>query len=516
MTLARARARTQEVAVRLALGASRARIIRQWLVEHVLVFVAASAVGTGLAKYGAVWVTNSIPAVNRQYLRNYAVLPIDGMTLTLALLTGAACGVVCGWLPAWASARTNVGADLREGSARTTAGRRGSRLRSALIVSEVAFTLALLVSAGLLIATARNVVKADVDFNPAALHTFELALDPRQHREPADVRAFYERVVAEIQRVPAVSQAAAGSLVPFGTSGSRTEFFIDGRPDTPPAETPQADSSAVTPAYASTLGLTLRRGRFLAAGDTADAPKVTVINELLASRHFAGRDPIGARLRFGRASTDTWTIVGVVADVRNYEVSDPTEPQVYLPFAQSPSRDATIVMRSSASPDVLLPLLRAAVARVDPQEPVLDPATMEQRIHRLTAGFQTVSTFVIFFGIVTLLLAGVGVYGVVSYTFAQRTREIGIRMALGARRVDVASLVFRQVRTLVLVGVVPGLALAWVLGEAMEAILFGVTPLDWRLYSAMTLLLTVTAAVAALLPARRAMRIDPTIALRYE
>lgn len=209
-------------------------------------------------------------------------------------------------------------------------------------------------------------------------------------------------------------------------------------------------------------------------------------------------------------------MVGIVAAVKNYETIDREEPQVYVPFAQSPRPDATVILRSLANPEPLVASARAIVASIDREEPISDIATMDERIARVTAPYQTVSTFVAFFGAVTLLLAGVGVYGVVSYSFAQRTREIGIRMALGARRADVAALVLRQVRTFLIAGVVPGLLLAWVLGQAMQAFLFGVTPTDWRLYLGMSALLTTVALLAVLVPARRATAIEPTVALRYE
>jgi putative ABC transport system permease protein len=254
----------------------------------------------------------------------------------------------------------------------------------------------------------------------------------------------------------------------------------------------------------------------LAAADTAEAPKVAVINETLAARHFSDRDPIGQRLRLGRQSSDLWTIVGVVADVKNYETTDPPDPQVYVPASQRVSRQMTMAIRTVGDPDALSATVRAAVAVLDPAEPLTEVITMDGLIHRVTGPFETISTFVTFLGAVTLLLAGVGVYGVISYTFAQRTREIGIRMALGATRTDVARLVLKQIRMFLVVGLVPGLAIAWILGHAMKAILVGVTPADWRLYLAMSLVLATVAVLAGLVPARRATTIDPMTALRYE
>jgi putative ABC transport system permease protein len=514
--LARTSTRRQEMAVRLALGASRGRIVQQWLVEHLLLFVGASALGALLAVYGTHWVTESIPIGNRQYLRNYAVLSVDRSVLLFALLVGVACGVAFGWLPAWIGAKADIQRDLRDTSARATAGKAGARLRGALVVCEVSFALALLVSAALLVATSRNITRVDVGFEPRNLLTFQLSLDPRQYRDDAAIRSFYEQLTADLVRRPGVSAAGAGSLVPFGTEGRGSELFFEGRPDTPPSDTPFTALSQVTAQYATTVGLRLRRGRLLTGSDDAEAPKVAVINETLAERYFARQDPIGQRLRLGRQSTDLWTIVGVVGDVKNYETVDPPDPQVYVPFSQRVSRQMTVVVRSPGDPDAISGTARTAVAALDPAEPLSELIPMVGLIHRVTGPFETISTFVTFLGTVTLLLAGVGVYGVISYTFAQRTREIGIRMALGASRLDVARLVLGQIRTFLLVGVAPGLAIAWALGHAMKAVLVGVTPGDWRVYLAMSAVLAMVAVVAGLVPARRATTIDPVTALRYE
>jgi predicted permease len=514
--LARTSTRRQEIAVRLALGASRGRIVQQWLVEHVLLFLGASALGAWLAVYGTDWVTQSIPLDNRQYLRNYGVLSVDRTVLLFSLAVGGACGAAFGWLPAWMGAQADVQHDLRDASAKATTGNAGARLRGALVVCEVSLALALLISAGLLVATSRNITHVDVGFEPRNLLTFQLSLDPKQYRSDPAVRSFYERLTADLAGRPGVTAAAAGSLVPFGTEGRGAELFIDGQPDTTPAETPVTALSQVTPTYATTVGLRLERGRLLHPADDAESPKVALINETLAARYFGSREPLGQRLRLGRQSTDLWTVVGIVGDVKNYETMDPAEPQVYVPFAQRVSRQMTVVVRSEGQPEGFAGTVRSAVGAIDPAEPVAELVTMEGLIRRVTGPFRTISAFVTFFGAVTLLLAGVGVYGVISYTFAQRTREIGIRMALGANRTDVARLVLKQIRTFLLAGLLPGLAIAWGLGHAMQSMLVGVTPTDWRVYLAMSLVLAMVAVLAALVPARRATSIDPMTALRYE
>jgi len=514
--LARASARRHETAVRLALGASRSRIVRQWLIEHLIVFVGAGAIGAALAVYATDWVTNSIPYENRGYLRNYGVVTIDRTVLLFALAVGAASGVLFGWLTAWTAAKADVNADLRDASGRTSTPTTAGRLRSALVVAEVSLALGLLISAGLLVQTARNITRVDVGFESSRLLTFQLLLDERQYRDDPAIRGFYERLTADLRGRPTVVSAAAGSFVPFAHGGDDTEFFIEGRPDPALRDTPGATLNQITAGYEDMLHLRLIRGRRLGAGDSADGLKVAMINETLAQRHFADRDPIGQRLRLGRRSPESWTVVGIVGDVKNYETVDASEPQIYVPFAQRPTRQMTVVVRTSDDPEGLVGTVRETVAGLDPAEPLSRVFAMDALIGHVTTPFRTISTFVSFFGVITLLLAGVGVYGVVSYNFSQRTREIGLRMALGARRADVAALVLKQIRTFLLLGLLPGLALAWILGQAMKAMLVGVTPTDWRLYVGMSLLLAMVALLAALVPARRATAVDPMTALRYE
>jgi putative ABC transport system permease protein len=514
--LARASARRHEMAVRLALGASRGRIVQQWLLEHVVLFLSASAAGLVLARYGADWITASIPYENRQFLRNFGVIRIDAVVIGWALAAGASCGVVFGLLPAWTGSRADVTADLRDGAGRTTAGAAAGRMRAALVASEVALALGLLISAALLIETARNVTRADLGFEPRRLLTFELALDERHYRTGDAVRGFYQRLTADLASRPGVVAAAAGSLVPFGYTGQRTEFFLEGQPDLPPRDAPTADLNHVSAAYSRTLGLRVVAGRPIGVEDGPDAPRVVHISEALARRYFPRRDPVGTRVRIGRESAELWMVAGVVADVSNYDTVSPAEPELYVPLAQLPTREVTVVVRAQDDPAALAGTARAAVAALDPAEPLSRMFTMEALVTHYTAPYTTTSQFVLVFGLVTLVLAGVGVYGVIAYAFSQRTREIGIRMALGARRRDVARLVLRQLRTLLLAGLVPGLLLAWGLGRALQGFLVGVTPTDWRVYLAICLLLAGVAVIAALEPARRATGVDPVKALRYE
>lgn len=514
--LARVSTRRQEMAVRLALGASRARIIRQWLVEHVLLFVFASACGAAMAVYGANWITESIPVDNRQYLRNYAALPVDRTVVLFALGVGVLCGAIFGGLPGWVGAKTDVTADLRESIARGTPGAKGGRLRSLLVVCEVALALAVLISAGLLVQTSRNITHVDVGFDSQDLAVFQLALDQRQYRTPAEMLSFYQRLTNTLAHRPGITAAAAGSVVPFASNGNGAEFFLEGQAEPTPAETSFVSLNQVTPGYSDTVRVRLARGRMLDASDTADAPRVAVVGETTVARHFQNQDPIGRRIRLARGSPDLWTIVGVVADVKNYQTIDPPEAQVYIPLAQQPRRSMTVVIRTTGDPQLLFPTVRAAVSALDPAEPVAELTTMADRIRRATGPYETIGAFVMFLGALTLLLAGIGVYGVVSYSFAQRTKEIGIRVALGARRRDIAGLVLRQIRTLLLAAVLPGLVLAWMLANAFKAMLFGVTATDWRLYGSMTAVLAAVALIAAFVPARRATAVDPVTALRHE
>jgi putative ABC transport system permease protein len=512
--LARATDRRHEMAVRLALGASRARIVRQSLVEHIVLFSIASAIAVVLALYGANWITSSIPADNRGYLRNYGVLPIDGSVLAFAAASGFVCAIVFGLAPAVTGSRADVNTDLRDASVRTSTGHAAGRLRSGLVACELALALGVLISSALLVRSARNLTTADLGFNRRQLLTFRLELDQERYRDGSAARDFYERLTASLHGRPGIDSAAAGTLVPFSNVGGSLEFFVDGRRDPASKDVPFAALNAVTPAYPVTLGLHVIEGRFVNGSDTADAPRVAVINETLASRYFAGGSAIGRTLLLGPSSPDQWTIVGIVGNVKNYETSDSGEPQIYLSHAQRPARDMTVVVRASGDPASLVETVRGAVLALDPAEPLSRVFTMDALLGHVTAPYTITASFASFLGALTLLLAAVGVYGVISYAFAQRTREIGIRMALGARRSEVAALVMRQVRTLLLAGLVPGLTLAWLLGQAMKALLFGVAPTDWRVYAAMSTLLAAIAVLAAVVPVRRATSIDPIAALR--
>ena len=517
--LARATDRRHEMAVRLALGASRARIVRQWLVEHIVLFSIASAIAVVLAFYGTNWMTNAIPADNRGYLRNYGVLPIDGAVLLFAISIGIVCAIVSGLLPAWTGSRADLNSDLRDGSVRTSTSYAAGRLRSGLVAFEIALALGVIISSALLVRSARNLNTADLGFDARRLLTFRLELDEERYRDGPASRDFYERLTASLNGRPGIESAASGTLVPFSNAGGSLEFFVDGRGDPASKDVPVAAINAVTPRYAATLGLRTIEGRFVDESDTAAASKVAVINETLARRYFVGRPAIGRTLLLGPSSQDLWTIVGIVGNVRNYEISDlgdSDEPQIYLSYAQHPTRDMTFVVRAAGDPEALVETVRSAVAALDPAEPLSRVFTMQALIGHVTAPHTITASFVAVLGALTLLLAAVGVYGVISYTFAQRTREIGIRMALGARRIEGAALVMRQVRTLLLAGLVPGLAIAWLLGSALKALLFGVAPSDWRVYAAMSTLLAVIAVLAALVPARRATAVDPIAALRYQ
>ena len=333
---ARASTRRQEMAVRLAIGASRFRIVRQWLVEHVSLFVIAGGIGVVLTVYGTQWVTRSIPAESRQFLRNGGVLTVNTWVLAFGLIVAAVCGVVFGLIPAMMITRSDVNKDLRDATARSTSGRGAIRLRAALVISEVALSLALLISAGLLVITSRNIISVDVGFVPQHLVTFGLSLDERQYRDEVDIRLFYDRVLTSLVNLPGIQSASAATLVPFGSEGRSAELFIEGGPETTAAETPLIALSEVTGDYAKTLGLRLDAGRFLDEGDGAAAPKRAMVNNALAARLLADRNVIGTRIRIGRTSKDVWEIVGVVGNVKNFEAIEPEAPQVYLPLCANP------------------------------------------------------------------------------------------------------------------------------------------------------------------------------------
>ncbi len=528
LLLARGANRQREIAIRTALGAGRARIVRQFVVESLVLAVMSGAAGLLLSA----WITDlapKIPAVNIPLLET-ARLGWSGLGLAagISLLTGLASGLV----PAFRSSLVHSGW-LREGG-RVFDDPERRRLRNALVACEVGLTLVLLVGAGLMINSFVRLVSVDPGFRTAGVLVVPLDLPASRYREPHQRRDFYDRVIGSIESIPGVDAAGAVSHLPLGGADNWMPFRVVGRPEPAAGQEPYAPFRVATPQYFETLQIPLRRGRFFderdarqsmpivrwypqqpypAGFDQPQAAPVAVVSEAAARQFWPGADPVGQRIRV--LSSPDVTIIGVAGDVRHNGLNLPAYPHIYLAHNQEPWDSVSMVVRSELPPARLTPAIRERIRQADPALPitvkkmddVLSRSVGQPRLYAVITGV---------FGTVALLLAIVGIFGVVSYVAAQRTREIGVRMALGAQRREILALVIGQGMRPIVLGIVAGIATAIGVTRFMTKLLFHVAPLDLTTFAVVTLLLTAVALVACWIPAQRATRVDPVTSLRAE
>jgi putative ABC transport system permease protein len=514
LLLARATARAREIAVRVALGASRGRIVRQLVTESVLLSSVASALGVLVAWVGiralVTFAPASIPRADEIGLNARAL----AVTCALALLTGVGFGLV----PALGSTRLDLHQTLRAGR-RAGDSRRGQRLRSVLVVVQVAIALVLLAGAGLLARSFAGLQTVERGYRTEGALTFTLALSAEKYGVGTDPRmaTFAARAAERIAALPGVQAAGASQALPFSVDMNVGYFEVVGRPTA--GEPPLMYVFECTPGYFAAMGISLLRGRLFDAHDDANRPRVAIVNESLAKRYFPGEDPIGKRLSPPGHPESGGPIVGVVADVRDGRVSGyagDVANQVYVPLAQNPYDVLTFVVRQAPGFHAGPAELRAAVAAVDPDQPIGPLRPLADWVAESIARQRLAMLLFVVFSIAALSLAALGVYGVMAYTVTQRTAELGIRIALGARSRDVVRLVLGRGGRLVAIGLVAGLLGALALTRFLTSLLFGISVTDPLTLAAIAALLSVVAAVACLLPARRATKVDPMTALRAE
>jgi putative ABC transport system permease protein len=515
LLLARAAARQKEIATRIALGASRIRLIRQFLTESVLLASLGGVVGLLLS----VWGVRVLKAFIPDTISQAKDISIDVKVLLFTLLVSLLTGLVFGLAPALQATKFNLNETLKEGGRDSAAGSRGNRIRAALVVAEVAISLVLLVGAGLLINSFLRLRNVDPGFRAENVLTMNVVLTPQKYPDLARRAAFYTDVIGRVEALPGVKSATVASQIPLTQQGDSSGLLFEGRPD-PPAGQPNLAAIRVVGAhYFQTMNVRLLRGRVLTDQDRADSPSVAVISETMARRYWPGDDPMNKRFSFGRPESDTdWvTVVGVVNDVRQFGLDAEVKPQVYMSYQQMDGFvPRYLIVSTSVEPRSVAGSVRGAVWEVDRDQPVSDISTMEDVLSESLAR-QRFSTILLgVFGAVALVLAAVGIYGVMSYSVAQRTHEIGIRMALGAQPRDVLKLAVGQGLKLVLVGVAIGAAVALALTRVMASLLYGVSATDPVTFVTISLVLVGVALLASFIPARRATKVDPLIALRYE
>ena len=513
LTLVRATERQREIAVRLALGASRGRIIRQLLSESLLIAVLGGVAGLLIG----VWIKDGLLALAPEGIPRLTQVKLDGMVLGFTLGVSALTGLLFGLLPALQASRTDLNTALKEGG-RAVAGSARERLRKVLLVGEVGLALVLLIGAGLMLRTVSKLTHIDPGFDATNLLTMRFTLPANAYNEEQR-RAFYSEALARVSAQPGVRSATLSLSLPIDGSNWNSVFIAADKPVPARAEIPSAAFTPVSANFFETMGIRRLRGRGFSETDTADAPRVAIINETLARRLWPGEDPIGKRLKQGFPEDKTpWReVVGVVADVKLNGVDRETPLQAYLPLAQEPARGLGLIVRSAnANPLALRPAVEQAIHSIDRDLPLYGVYSMDQLLGDAIAQQRLTMVLLVGFAVLALTLAAVGIYGVMSYSVTQRTHEIGIRLALGAQTRDVLRLVVGQGMLLALVGVALGLAASFALTRVLASLLFNVSPTDPLTFAAIAFLLTFVALLACYIPARRATKVDPMVALRYE
>jgi putative ABC transport system permease protein len=513
LLVGRTLARRKELAIRTALGARRWRLVRQIMTETLVLAAGGGVVGLLLAS----WSTGFFVALGGDSIPRADGIGLDGQVLLFALALVTLSALVAGLLPALQASRATGAEHLREGG-RQDGGAASHRTRGALVGVEVALAFVLLTGAGLLAQTLWRMQEVDRGFTAERIATMTVSAPAAAYAGPPEVRAFYERLLDRIRALPGVEAAAAGTgvLQPLVTRSA--VFSIEGQPLPPPEERIEYPFETVSPGFFETLGIEVVAGRTFTGQDHADAPRVIVINQTLARLAWPGQDPIGRRLRPGGPDSEApWmTVVGVIRDVHRADVTRAVRPELYMAALQSPPRTQMLLVRVAGDPTTIIPAVRRELQAIDPQLPLYNAGTLEGELAAAVTRPRFQATLLAGFALVALLLAAVGIYGVTSHAVSQRTQEVGIRMALGAGRRDVLAMMLGQHLRPALAGVVAGLLGAVAVSQYLQSLLYGVGATDPLTLASMALVLLGVAVVACWIPARRATRVDPLVAVRAE
>ena len=514
LLLARATTRQREMSIRAALGASRGRVIRQVLTESTLL----ACVGGSLGLLLAPWGTQTLIRLSPVNIPRLTQLNLDSRVFVFTTLVSLLTGLVFGLAPAAYGLKSDLAESLKEGARGSSEGAYRGCVRSALVVGEVAVALLLLVNAGLLLQSFFRLVRVDPGFDPH--HVLTLRLDSPANYSGARQLDFFERVLEDVRALPGVRSASGVFGLPFSEIDAQTGFDIEGRPIAK-ADRPLTSYMAIKPDYFRTLGIPILEGRDFTLRDDLKASPVAIINETLARQFFPHQDPVGQRIQPGISNgyggkKPMREIVGVVGDVKVHSLAAGPQAQCYVPLSQGPSGLMTVVVRTDTDPKTLVPAVRSTVAALDKNVPTYNIKTLDQSLSQSVAPPRFITLLLGIFAGLAMVLAAVGLYGLMAYSVVQRTHEIGVRMALGAERAHVLKLVVGQGLTLTLMGVAVGLGGALGLTRFLSSLLFGMKPTDPLTFAVASVLLTGVALLASYIPARRATKVDPMVALRYE
>jgi predicted permease len=515
LMLTRAAARQREIAVRVALGAPRSRVVRQLLTESLLIACVGGALGLAIALVSVKLLVSLLPA---NFPRAHDI-HVSAPVFLFTLLVSVATGVLFGLAPALQASRTDPREGLHKGGRATTGGGRQSRLRNALVISEVGLACVLLIGAGLMLRSLLNLMHLDPGFQTEHVLTAKLSLPHERYKTPESLLHFYGELPRNLQSLPGVQSAGMGSDIPWTGYDDNAGFAIEGK-QPPPHQGFHGRYHMATPDYFRALGIPLLRGRFFTDADKMDAPLVVIINRAMAERYWPGEDAVGKRITFeDKPKEKDWIrVVGIVGDVKDRPDSPGAEPAYWWPYPQTPfgAPNLLLAVRSNADPQLLVGAIRQQVARLDPALAVADIQSMDQIVTASVATPRFAFVLVGIFGGLAIVLAAIGTYGVIAYSVSQRTPEFGLRMALGARQFDVLRLVLVQAAKLILSGTAIGVLLALMLARALKSLIYDVSPADPLTFTAIGFSVIAIAILACYIPARKATEADPMIALRAE
>ena len=513
MLLARAAAREREIAIRVALGASRLRLLKQVFTESVLLALIGGAAGVVLA----LWGVELLKTIGAQTVPRLSEVNVDLVVLAVTAAICVGTGIIFGLAPGLASARPELTEALKEGGRSSTQGARRNRLRNALVIAEVALALVLLSGAGLLIKSFARLQNVNPGFNPRNALTFEISLPKLQYPDDASIVRFNNEAQRRIAGLPGIQAAGFTTILPLAGTNSDWSFEIQDAPSGANSPSPDEEKRQVSPDYFRALETPLIKGRFFTHADNADAPPVMIVDQAFVRKFFPNRDALGKRITFDNVNKNPrWiTIVGVVGDIRHFGLDVDPKPEMYVPFAQQPYSTAIYVVRSAQDPRSLLPAIQREIQTIDPAVPLANIRPFENVIADSVAPRRLSVVLLGVFAVVAVLLASVGIYGVMSFLVVQRTHEIGVRMALGAQRSDVIKLVLVRSLKLISAGTIIGLIVAVMSTHTLRALLYNVSALDVTTFALVTILLGAVALAASYLPATRATKADPMVVLGH-